>query len=409
MGSRWVSEMPPGRATRLLTQQARRPSAAMPSNSRFAACPQCKHVVAVGIKCPYCGADPVDEPAVGPLGEPEPVSGFASEPGGRGASRATTGGISPSPPSWLRARPKPEGHRGRWWLRLAILGAVLLGATGGVVWLVWPRPYPLGLSDKPVVIEYRFSDAAAESERDTLETMVESAEGLISGYAGGHMGSLTIVAGADQTALTRLIADETGSDPVTVLRTLQVDGYVTRQSTVFVDLSGGLGPSFYQVPAYGVSVAFQLAPLYAADIVRCTTSPDAAVTPAGPMWLFWGMPDFVRTQAFFDSGYWALSHETSPEVGKAQIIASGSSGTSYRLFDLRTRYPWGEAPNVQPVRDLAYAGVSLLVDRAGMRSLFEYWQRLANGECWDEAFEHAFGTPIDAFYEAFEAQRAHGT
>lgn len=272
-----------------------------------------------------------------------------------------------------------------------------------------PGAYRLELGVRSPEIEYRLLDDATASQADNLRTLVESAEELIGGYAGGHLESLTIVAGADAAKLAQVLADDVGEDdPQVILENLQTHHFITLGPFVYLDLSAGLQADSYDLVAVGVATAFQQSLLgslgSSADLAECARL-DPANEFAGPVWLYLGVPDYLRTQAYFDSGYWQRVHGTSPEEGQAQIIAAGYAGTSLPLADLGFLDTWLDSPNGQALYDLSYAAISLLVEQAGMRSLFEYWKRLGDGECWDEAFQHTFGIGTADFESLFEAQR----
>ena len=292
----------------------------------------------------------------------------------------------------------------------AIAGSALLAVAGVMAWMLWPHPYPLSLVvGGPGQIEYRFVDEGARAQEETLRDLVESAESLIGGYAGGHLASLTIVAGADQASLAQAAADAVGAEEASVeLENLRVHHFIPLGTTVYLDISEGLDAYSYDLVALSVATAFQQAPLWAgagAGRLADCAGLDPALWTVGPVWLYLGMPDYVRTEAQFDSGYWERTHGSSPDVGRSQIIAAGYAGTDRSLEALSSYDAWLEAPEGQALYDLSYAGISLLTGRAGIRALFEYWQRLGDGECLKPAFEHAFGISLDDFEDSFEGQR----
>jgi hypothetical protein len=343
--------------------------------------------VAIGIRCPYCGAEASARQDAAP-GSALPDSPPTPSDETQGASR---------------------GPRRRRWLLVTVVGAAMLLVGGAVTAvLVWrARAYPPNLVGEPAQIEYRLLDAEAQASADDLRVLAESAENVISGYAGGHLPSLTIVAAADEAAVARALSDYVEAEPEEALGALRQQGWFTWDRTIFVNLSWSFAfPGSYHAMAAQIVDAYKLSPLVTADTIGCSSRvPDREVGPAGPVWLDLGGPDYIAMRAYFDSGYWALTHESTPEAEEAQIIASGYAGTNVALEDLRGLPSWYDAPDTQALYDLSYAAMSLLVDRAGIRAPFEYWQRLAGGECWDEAFQRAFGVTIDGFYRAFEAQR----
>jgi hypothetical protein len=301
-----------------------------------------------------------------------------------------------------------RGPRRPRWLLATVVGAAVLLVGGAVTAvLVWrAHPYPLDLVAESPQIEYRLLDQAAQSEADNLRVLAESAEDMISGYAGGHLPSLTIMAAADEEQLAQALSEERGISRDEALGVLQAEGWSAWNRSVFVDLSQGLDyPRSYFWMAAQIADAYKWSPLMNADPIQCIRVPDREVWPVGPTWFHFGAPDYMGMQAYFDSGYWALTNQGAPREEQARIVAAAYAGTSVSLRGLRSIAPWNDSPDPQVFYDLSYAAVSVLVDRAGMRAPFEYWQRLADGECWDEAFQHSFGLTVDDFYSVFEAER----
>ena len=131
--------------------------------------------------------------------------------------------------------------------------------------------------------------------------LVESAESLIGGYAGGHLASLTIVAGADQASLAQAAADAAGAEEASVeLENLRVHHFIPLGTTVYLDISEGLDAYSYDLVALSVATAFQQAPLWAgagAGRLADCAGLDPALWTVGPVWLYLGMPDGnVRTR-----------------------------------------------------------------------------------------------------------------
>ena len=57
---------------------------------------------------------------------------------------------------------------------------------------------------------------------------------------------------------------------------------------------------------------------------------------------------------------------------------------------------------------LGFLAADWLVERAGERSIFEYYRLLPSSDSWEEAFEGAFGIRVNDFYAAFAEYRADG-
>ena len=55
---------------------------------------------------------------------------------------------------------------------------------------------------------------------------------------------------------------------------------------------------------------------------------------------------------------------------------------------------------------LGFLAADWLAARSGVEALAGYYRRLSSSDSWQEAFEGAFGTAVEDFYESFEAYRA---
>jgi hypothetical protein len=118
----------------------------------------------------------------------------------------------------------------------------------------------------------------------------------------------------------------------------------------------------------------------------------------GPPWLAEGSAEYLAYQAVVGKGL------VSPDDVRAYHMTNiVSSAPMPPLRELESTAGFGAVQG--PVYSLAFLAVESLVRDYGVTSLVDFYERLGNGEVWDEAFFAAFGTSPDAFYEAFEAER----
>ena len=112
----------------------------------------------------------------------------------------------------------------------------------------------------------------------------------------------------------------------------------------------------------------------------------------GPGWLILGSYAYAADLYKVDTGLYGLDRLRSNSITRAK----------------RTQWPLKDAfaGDSSAARGLAILAVDWLVERAGERSIFDYYRRLPDSATWKEAFEAAFGIAVDDFYEEFEAYRA---
>ena len=125
----------------------------------------------------------------------------------------------------------------------------------------------------------------------------------------------------------------------------------------------------------------------------------------GPRWISEG------GQAYVQYAYEAARGRAEPDAIRSREL-SRATATARPLETLDTDAAFGEVGRAE-ARALSFLAVEWLVERAGEPAIFEYYRlreeyyRLrASLRSWEEAFEAAFGTAVNDFYEAFEAYRA---
>jgi hypothetical protein len=128
------------------------------------------------------------------------------------------------------------------------------------------------------------------------------------------------------------------------------------------------------------------------------TTPSTQIRPSGPVWLTEGAAETIAyrvaaARGLFDLGqvYGSLVAQapswTTPLNGFETYAGSGAVGTSWNTM-------WFAA--------------SRLLDTTpkGLGAAVDYWQAIAAGTPWPEAFQKAFGRSVDQFYAEFAAYRA---
>ena len=142
-------------------------------------------------------------------------------------------------------------------------------------------------------------------------------------------------------------------------------------------------------------------------VVRDRLAPTASLPfasegygPRGASWLGRGLVRYVEGLSRAALGVQTLSSTWRSSARRAGDVAQ-------QLRDLATSAGLRNATAVG-IDSLFFLAADWLVERAGERSLFEYYRLLPSSDSWQEAFEGTFGITIDDFYAAFEAYRAAG-
>ena len=120
----------------------------------------------------------------------------------------------------------------------------------------------------------------------------------------------------------------------------------------------------------------------------------------GAVWLTRGLLGYVGALSRD-----AVGMETLSETRSSRTASVRGMSQPLRNFETSAGV---EAIGYSRADELAFLAADWLVQRAGERSVFEYYRLLPTSDSWEEAFEGAFGITIDDFYAAFEAYRADG-
>ena len=120
----------------------------------------------------------------------------------------------------------------------------------------------------------------------------------------------------------------------------------------------------------------------------------------GAAWLTRGLLRYVEAVSREAAGI-----ETLPDSRNRGIAFGAHAGQPLRNMETSADFAAVEA---RVAHALSFLAADRLVQRAGERSIFEYYRLLPTSGSWEEAFQGAFGITVDDFYAAFEAYRADG-
>ena len=122
------------------------------------------------------------------------------------------------------------------------------------------------------------------------------------------------------------------------------------------------------------------------------------VPPVGPYWLSRGAAEFITFEAM------EASDPESCDVTRGRF--AGFSGTvDTPLSDAETRAGF---ESMRSAYQHSFLAAELLESQASEGALGAYFASLRLGNTWQEAFQTAFGTTVEEFYQLFEEHRAAG-
>ena len=152
-------------------------------------------------------------------------------------------------------------------------------------------------------------------------------------------------------------------------------------------------------PKYRVKViAHELMHMYQNDLSELEFLSEDHVAPeGGPRWLREGIAEYLAYKALSDGGI--LSYESK-------------RNSSFVSAANRTDKPLSEMEAQAGIRGVDYSyhllAVELLVKFSTEESLLKFYELQHKNTTWQEAFETAFGMPVEEFYDLFEEHRAAG-
>ena len=126
---------------------------------------------------------------------------------------------------------------------------------------------------------------------------------------------------------------------------------------------------------------------------------DQVVVPGnlGPLWLVEGSAEYFGWRALVEAGI--VSADDIRAYHMANVAFSPPMGPLSDYEHDPAFYTFGSSYS------LGYLAVELLVESAGIASLAEFYQELANAPDWPTAFTTTFGQAPDTFYALFEETR----
>ena len=220
---------------------------------------------------------------------------------------------------------------------------------------------------------------------------------------------------ADFRALQAFFTDRLGSGPTDYTVYVAADGEAARSASMNV-LGEEPPPSTQacaaQKPGIGAFVALHCYRHLQSNLAiqhfydaRDRLAPWPSLPPVprgyerwGPRWL-----QFAAIAYMTHAGSAAAGMDTLERIRGGQAVVA--QGEQLSLRNLISKADTGPLP-LGAVSALSFLAGDWLVQRAGDRSLFEYYRLLPSSESWEAAFEGAFGIAADEFYEAFEGYRA---
>ena len=220
---------------------------------------------------------------------------------------------------------------------------------------------------------------------------------------------------ADFRTLQAFFTDRLGSGPTDYTVYVAADGEAARSASMNV-LGEEPPPSTQacaaQKPGIGAFVALHCYRHLQSNLAiqhfydaRDRLAPWPSLPPVprgyerwGPRWL-----QFAAIAYMTHAGSAAAGMDTLERIRGGQAVVA--QGEQLSLRNLISKADTGPLP-LGAVSALSFLAADWLVQRAGDRSLFEYYRLLPSSESWEAAFEGAFGIAADEFYEAFEGYRA---
>ena len=126
----------------------------------------------------------------------------------------------------------------------------------------------------------------------------------------------------------------------------------------------------------------------------------------GPTWMTEGIAEYLGYGAL--SVPWIIPYNQYRKRGNAPwSFVDRGSRVPFKPKELETYKVFREA---NPLGGYSFCllAAELLAAHSGESSLLSFYRRLELGRTWQEAFEAAFGMPVEEFYELFEAHREAG-
>ncbi len=218
----------------------------------------------------------------------------------------------------------------------------------------------------------------------------------------------------DFEAIQTFFRDRLGSGPADYTVFVAADGDSARSAYLNLlaeEPEEGVQPCAAQTPGIGVYVALGCYHLFAGNLAthhfyRVLTrlapwhsvpvSSDAP-TPWGPQWLQLAAIGYMTY-----AGQPAAGTHTIERIRSGRAALAGSTTRPLSSLETAASVDTIESPLAEA---LSFLAADWLVQRAGERSLFDYYRRLPTSGSWQQAFVGAFGIGVEDFYEDFEEYR----
>ncbi len=245
-------------------------------------------------------------------------------------------------------------------------------------------------------ITFSYGPETTEGDRTLVSRGVEYASGYVEAETGQHPVQCTLFVYANLSNLVNAILQSNfplDSAPSILAARLNVTTAESMPGAVFVATNSYAWQQFSDVERFRTAAHeyFHVVQMHLMGPLasQLAAAPSDRVGPQGPMWLFEGAAEYVGWKALEDAGLGSLEahlkdHPLTANVGLAQLETSLTYNADQPDSAIR-----------------ALSAVRLLLGSGNPTPLIDYWQRLGDGETWQDAFEHAFGMPVSAFYEQF--------
>ena len=263
---------------------------------------------------------------------------------------------------------------------------------------VSPPPAPAPLSGPGAPATYAFGSELNVAQQALVRRGLDAGARYYRAALGRELPTFTVWAHTDLEAMIRTYA-ETKPTSLDDARRLWEDGQVGHATPRKV----WLGPAWFQTASTSQERALKIAAheafhLFQYEIVGqrpLSVSGLDEIPSAGPWWLAEGSAEYFAYLAVAADG-----------VGRFADVRAGwmrsAKATSATLVALATLRGQRETQNAYDIYALA---TELLLQSRDPKLVFAYYEAIARGVPWSEAFAETFGRTHDAFVGEFEALR----
>ena len=229
--------------------------------------------------------------------------------------------------------------------------------------------------DEPVFV---FVGDIAPDLQEELRASLEASRGLLAAQFGVEASDFTVYAGSDLDALATEYLAIRGRENAALCGDQDHD--------VIFQVIGCKDPALVLAHEYVHVLQHQL----------------AAGASWGPAWLTEGVAVYGEAlhRAVVEQGLTPSEGLNSRRREEAAALTRAGEVPVLRSFETVE----DDAERIHYL--VGFLAADWLAARSGVEALAGYYRRLSSSDSWQEAFEGAFGTAVEDFYESFEAYRA---